>query len=269
MGMGTAVSGIDAAKFISTPLTAVPIPIYQAIESGRRRWAGLNPELMVLPLMWLPQRLAYPYEIIDADEEGNEIRRLEDPEELALRIVMELSQAGLYNPQNAGWVDVLELHGLDSNDPATLARVSAWLEGEPDSVLDAIDLTEQIEDLQDRDWALHMTQGIFADMKAASWHVIATGLVQTLRGVREEGGGARELRDTLELVCTVAIQDIGDALLTLDLDLGTRLGVIQDLVPEVTDTELVHQVYPDTIEALTVVVQAYSQNLEMLMHPED
>lgn len=257
---------LDTNRFISTPLTAVPIPLYPAIEEGNRRWEGLNPELMWHPLMWLPDRLAYPYLLTDTDEEGQELQRLETTEELSIRIMLELTQANLYNPTNAGWVDVLALHDLDATDPSTLHRIDQWLQGKKDPQLDAINLDPYITDTEDPDWAIHVTHEIYTDVVCASWHIIATDIAHVLREARESKATPDDLRRTLTLAIELASTQIGDAVITPELNLAQRLEAIIGAMPYASDAELSQSLYQDTLDALTVVSQAYSQNLDLLQN---
>ena len=257
-------SGLDTGAFMSSPLAAVPLPLYPKIESGRRRWDGLNPQLMWHPLMWLHDRLAYPYLLEDVDENGAEIERLESPDELIVRVMLELTRANLYNPDNGGWVDILALNGLDVTDSSDVARVGAWLDGGSDPTLDGIDLAELVDDRDEPDWAIHTTQAIFQDVVCASWHIVATDLAQTLRSGREDHYGPEETRLSISLVAQVAESEIGDAVIAGDLNLGTRMKLIAATVGHVSDTELNSGPVQDALEALTVISQGYSQHLDLL-----
>jgi len=76
--------GVD---FITPRLIAYPVPVYPAEWSKRdgvqrKRWAGVTPEWMWHPMMWLP-------EILQPREGENE-------DTYAIRLALELTESGVY-----------------------------------------------------------------------------------------------------------------------------------------------------------------------------
>lgn len=183
--MGTAVrlqeflveSGLSADDVLTSPMSSMPLPIYTdfgILPTGqpRKRWAGTRAEFMWHPLMWLPPRVAGRYSIVD-DEGDSE---LEDDDLWAIRVALELTVSGMYDIASGTWVDILAASGLDIEHPAHLARVRSWLDGEPDEILDAIDLSDYL-DVDPPDWALQVAQAEREDLQQASWALIADDLL--------------------------------------------------------------------------------------------
>lgn len=134
------VTGLSSERIVSSPLCAVPLPVARRDDLGLlERWpAAMNPELLWLPLFWLPEMVLTRY-LIENPETGEE--RIETDDEWALRVASELGAAGLYDPETGAWLDVLSAYGIDIEAPDTVLRLGAWLEGEADPVLDSIDLS--------------------------------------------------------------------------------------------------------------------------------
>lgn len=187
-------SGLTPEQLVISPLSALPLPAYSAIPEGRRRWPGVRPEAMWHPLMWLPARLTSPRII---QTEGTNTTWRETPDEWTVRTLLEMTDtvpvqidnawwvllydfagrrfvrpadAGdnhlvpMYDPATGTWLDVLSTVGIDVDDAIGLARVEAWLEGEPDPALDSIDLEHFLRvPGRDTDWALHRTHRFLED----------------------------------------------------------------------------------------------------------
>lgn len=134
------VTGLSGDRIVSSPLCAVPLPIARRDDLGLlERWpAEMNPELLWLPLFWLPEVVLTRYLI---ENPNTREERMETDDEWALRVASELGAAGLYDPETGAWMDVLAAHGIDIEAPDTVLRLGAWLEGESDPVLDHIDLS--------------------------------------------------------------------------------------------------------------------------------
>lgn len=133
------VTGLSSDRIVSSPLCAVPLPVAQRNDLGfLDRWpSDMNPELLWLPVFWLPEMVLTRYVI---ENPGVEEDRVETDDEWALRVASELGAAGLYDPETGSWIDVMAAHGIDIEAPDTVLRLSAWLAGESDPVLDNIDL---------------------------------------------------------------------------------------------------------------------------------
>ncbi|MFS0884966.1 hypothetical protein [Aeromicrobium sp. 179-A 4D2 NHS] len=168
-------SGVPETAIVSNALSAVPIPDYREIEPGRRRWEGTRPEFMWHPLMWLPERLAYRYSITTTD--GRTIGEITPV--YTIRVISELSAAGLYDTETGTWLDVLSVVDLDITDPAVQERVAAWLDGNPDPILDEIDLSVMLVN-DDPEWAYDLAVDLALPAVFASWAVVANDLSEVI-----------------------------------------------------------------------------------------
>ncbi|MGC0250438.1 hypothetical protein [Pseudactinotalea sp. Z1748] len=254
----TAETGLAEADVISTPLVATPLPAYAGrIEAGQRRWDGLRPHVMWHPLMWMPQRLAEPYMIVEEDEE-----RLETVDEWAIRVALEMTASGMYDPETGGWLDVMALHDIDIEAPGQVDRIEAWLQGAVDPELDAIDLDAYISSSDQPDWAVQVAAVIFADVIAGSWSITATDLIFIAEGMAEAGPTRTDIEEIIRMGSLWA----GDAVIDLDLSLAQRLEQISDGLHTVGDDpqELREGPLAEVLDALTVVANAYAQALDNL-----
>ncbi len=129
--------------------------------------------MMWHPLLWLPDRLATRYTLVDDDgvcsTEPNDI--------WCLRVCLELQASGLYDADTGTWLDVLSLAGLDSHDPDAARRVDRWLTGGIDPALDRLDLAEHVDRTGDPDWALHAAIDELPAMRVISWVLTAQDLL--------------------------------------------------------------------------------------------
>lgn len=165
-------SGIQPGDVASSHIVAVPLPRYSTIEPGHRRWKGAKPSIMWHPLMWLPPRLANRTSVIAAD--GTE---LVEPEYLwQIRVCLELTASGLYDPQSGTWLDILSTIGMDVTDAETRQRIQDWLDGNDDDGLDAIDLSFHL-DLPDIDWGMSLALDIHTEVNNAAWALMANDLL--------------------------------------------------------------------------------------------
>lgn len=177
----SAFSGIEMRDLVVSPLASVPVPMYNfahtyAGPTGQRRWAGVRPEAMWHPLLWLPARLSSRYRY--KDRENNTV--FENDDQWAARVVMELTGAGLYDPATGEWVDVLATAGIDIDDDLDLARVEDWLEGEPDDVLDDLSLDDVLRQEDNETWALVSVLVLEDVLWQASWALTANSLIELL-----------------------------------------------------------------------------------------
>lgn len=174
-------AGIELRDLVISPLAAVAVPIYNFAQTpagatGLRRWTHTRPEAMWHPLMWLPPRLASRYRY--KDRENNVL--YENDDQWAARVAMELTAAGLYDPDTGEWVDVLATAGIDVEDEMDLARIEDWLDGEPDEILDEIDLTDVLLQEDNETWALVSILVLEDVLWQASWAMVANSLIELL-----------------------------------------------------------------------------------------
>ena len=121
-------TGIDPAWMRPNPLCCVPLLTYpDAWPAGRRRWPRLRAAMLWHPLLWLPDRLATRYTLVDESD----ICSTEPDDIWCLRVCLELQAAGIYDPDTGTWLDVLSLAGLNCDDADTERRLDRWLPGAP------------------------------------------------------------------------------------------------------------------------------------------
>lgn len=172
-------SGLEDRDFHVSPLVAIPVPRYPVEwPAGRKRWVGTRPDFMWHPFMWMPQRLRAKF--VNGDYQ-------EDDTELALRVALEMERAGFYDVQTGQWLDILSMNGLDIEDKETQARVSAWMAGADDDVLDSIDLEPQFSGAEAIE-AWQDVYNMFPGVQGSQWAIFAddfgaddTGLISQLR----------------------------------------------------------------------------------------
>lgn len=132
-------TGVPHEDLVTSTLVAVPIPVPPRSGFGdTRRWPSTRPEMMWHPLLWLPGWVTGRYEF-----DG----RRESDDEFVLRVALQLSESGLYDPGTGTWMDILAASGLDTDDPSDVERVRRWLSGGEDALLDSMD--ELVSDLMD------------------------------------------------------------------------------------------------------------------------
>jgi len=105
---------------------------------------------------------------------------LEDDDTWAVRVALELTASGMYDETSGTWMDVLSLVGLDPDNDADLSRVSEWLAGANDDLLDSIDLAEHMDNPDDLTWALSCAVGMVDDLRLLSWALTADDLLDVL-----------------------------------------------------------------------------------------
>lgn len=147
---------------ISTPVTMVtPLPLF----ADRSEVTHSTPMAWTHPVMWMPPSWR------------NDLGRWTS-NQAALRIVWEIVGAGLYD-QDAGFVDILYLYGIDVDDPDDSARVQRWIEGGDDELLDAIDITDVLLRQDDPDWAAKLAEANATEATAACYAAIARSIHET------------------------------------------------------------------------------------------
>jgi hypothetical protein len=195
----TEVSLMDPSDLVSTPLISTPIPLYPpaypaegAFGGSRRRWAGIDPRMMAHPLMWLPPKLAHRYEVeVEVDEmmtfTAQEIETtytLESDDLWAVRVAGEMMSTGFYNVETGEWYNVLAGAGLDITNAEDMERVARWLDGEPDEVLDAIDLGVAIDSNSDNpDQGMIEAEGWIGLVYQMTWAVHTEALRDIAEGL--------------------------------------------------------------------------------------
>lgn len=250
-------TGMAPDEVLSTPLVSTPLPLHLKATEGRRRWAGLRAHIMWHPLMWLPERMAEPYVLVTEDGQ-----RPESLEEWAVRVALELTASGMHDPATGGWVDVLALHDIDIGAPGQVERIDNWLHGAPDDELGNVDLEPYVTSSEDPEWAVQVTAAVIEDLVAGAWSITAADLISIAHGMDTPDLSKVEVRE----VCRMGQAWAGDAVIDLDLNLGTRLNEIAESLEYVGDDpgELSQGPMVDVIEALSVVASVYAEALDNL-----
>lgn len=221
-----AFSGIAPEDLIISPLCSVPLPLYNfaAKSPGARRWPGTRAEAMWHPLMWLPNRLAGRYTYPDP-ETSEQVRESDDL--WIIRVALELTLSGLYDPETGTWVDILDSVGLDISNDVDLARVEEWLDGEPDEILDEIDLGAYLT-IEPHDWALVDALLMEPTLRRAAWALTADEILGEAEKVEDPDSGVEA--DAVESILA-ALAASGMALLS-EVPLRT-----EDAEPTAADDE--------------------------------
>lgn len=187
-------TGLPESQVLSSPAVRFPIPVPLRGEDGLiRRWEGVNPSAMWVPLFWMPERLAmrYRYSVIPDEQGGTEDDyEIESDDVWAMRVMLELTNAGLFNPVDGTWADVLSAYGLDADNTQDQARIHAWLSGGTDPILDSIDLHEAILHTEDPEWALKAALELSEVIIPAQWSLTATGLLLSAQLYMQDEGDA-------------------------------------------------------------------------------
>jgi len=277
-------TGIGAEWVTPQPLCCVPLPVYPAgWPAGRRRWPGLRPAMMWHPLLWLPERLATRYTLLD-DTGG---RSAEPDDVWALRVCLEVQASGLYDADTGSWLDVLSLAGLDGDDPDTATRVAAWLNGRPDPVLDGLDLTEHVDRPGDPDWAVFAAIDELPALQVISWAVTALDLLEACEELTETGGDTGRVRRAAAAIAALAgtnlrgLPDDGGLSVTGDRDpradeppagRGVNAedawwdGMVNRIRLFTGDPrELIETLVRDMADRLTIILDIYAPDAETLL----
>ena len=177
-------TGIDPQWVKPNPLCCVPLPTYpEKWPAGLPRWPRVRAAMIWHPLLWLPDRLATRYTLVD----DNGVCSTEPDDIWCLRVCLELQASGLYDADAGSWLDVLSLAGLDSRDADTSRRVDRWLSGGIDPVLDRLDLAEHVDRPGDLDWALHAAIDELPAMRVISWVLTAQDLLDACEALTAAG----------------------------------------------------------------------------------
>jgi hypothetical protein len=189
-------TNLPKESLVSSPLVVVPIPKRPA---GQQWPVDTEPAAFWHPLLWLPERLREP----QADE----------PTDVwAVRVALELTVTGLYDMETGTWLDVLSTVGLDSEDPVVQARITEWLEGEPDPDLDRIDLTAGMTSPDgELEWSREEAESLLALLVPASWAVLSNDLItMASEALADENITNESLASDAQTITLLAIGSIGE-----------------------------------------------------------
>jgi hypothetical protein len=239
--------------------------------------------MMWHPLLWLPERLATRYTLLD-DTGG---RSTEPDDVWALRVCLEVQASGLYDADTGSWLDVLSLAGLDGDDPDTATRVGGWLDGRPDRVLDGLDLTEHVDRPSDPDWAVFAAIAELPALQVISWAVTALDLLEACEELTETGGDTGRVRRAAAAIAALAgtnlrgLPDDGGLSVTGDRDppadeppagRGVNAedawwdGMVNRIRLFTGDPrELIDTLVRDMADRLTIILDIYAPDAETLL----
>jgi hypothetical protein len=199
-------SGLDGKFIANSPLVAVPMPIASK-GAGPRGWSpDANPALFWLPLFWLPSRVALRYRFDSASGDDD----FETEQEWLVRVALELTMSELYSPTDGTWLDVLAFYGLDVESQEVQDRVTAWLSGAPDEVLDGIDLSPLVDLPDDEHWAVESTAELLPALRPASWALIANDLAEMAGELSLDVLDVDEIRIQVAMLVNLALATIAD-----------------------------------------------------------
>lgn len=224
-------SGMAADQVVESLMITMPFPRYRSRPEGSRHFPTVAPSALWCPLFWLPPRLSQRYEL--PNEDGS--TSIESDDLWAIRIALDMSMSGLYDPISGEWADVLEAHGIDTRTEADLARVAAWQQGRPDEVLDSIDLTDFLE-VDEPDQSLLVAVSLESTLRSATWYRMADELAALVH----EEPGVNSALDTERRVLARA----GDLSYTL---LSEPTGMIVNPGSAGTEAEQAGAVYWDRL----------------------
>lgn len=161
-------TGLPNAQTVVGPMTAIPLPLYPTEFPDGRRWAGVRPEVMWHPVMWLPRSPSQRRMIQTTN--GVEV---EGDEMWAARVLLLLSAAGLHDEDNGTWLDVLAMYNIHVDTPEGRIRVQQWIDGFDDPDLNLIDLDPLAGFPTDPDWAFAAANSSQEVLRPMSHYVCA------------------------------------------------------------------------------------------------
>lgn len=234
-------TGIATERVVALPLARFPLPVSVKTDAGTlERWSTIKPEMMWHPLFWLPAHTAlrYQYKAFDPDTGVyDEELEVESDEVWAIRVGLELVYSGMYDPITGTWLDVLAYHGIDADSPADQARIQRWQAGEPDPVLDGIDLSYAFVKEDDPEWAFREAIEAGDVLVPAQWGLTAEGLISAIEDQIELNPSDENRRKVIAVLGDVAV----NALRTVPEDPDTEINA-SEYISAIVDASA----YPDS-----------------------
>ena len=163
---------LPTEQIIASPLLTQPLVVKSRSAGPRGLAPTMNPGALWHPLFWLPERVAFRYRW---NEDG--VQQIEDDTEWSVRVALEVTMSGLYDPADGTWLDVLSVQGLDVEDAAVQQRLTDWLRGQPDALLDEINLSAVVNHPTEPDWALDSTGELLPTLQPACWALLADNIL--------------------------------------------------------------------------------------------
>lgn len=194
-------TGMTPEQFTSDTLCSVPIPVYNEVAPGARRFAHVNPAAMWHPLFWLPARVHGQYRLKTGP--NGEL----EPESIAVRsvrIALELTGSGLYDPETGTWADILATIDIDTDNPLDQARIAEWQAGGVDDALDSIDLEEFLTIQASPNWAIESSLLLLDTFTRAQWAILADSLIALIDEAASPVSGAPAQLETVRNATAMA-----------------------------------------------------------------
>lgn len=221
-----AYTGLSPHDVVVSTMASIPLPLYPPGGFRGRRWEGVDPVAMWLPLMWLPTRVALPYR---TDDPASGTSSYETPDEWAARVALEVSASGLYDPETGQWTDVLAMHGIDISDPDAVERVGSWLAGSTDPILDGIDLSERFTRPHEEHWAAEVVEAMGAPLLQSRFALLAADVCEIFDDLAnpdiygdEDLGGVRSLAAHILEMAELELSELSEqSLKALDMGVGS------------------------------------------------
>lgn len=262
-------TGLGPEETLLSPLAAIPLPVYaQNPSDPRRRWPDLKVDALWCPLFWLPAKSGQPRAIQDTSTSST---RMETPDELALRICLEIQASGLYDQDTGSFVDVLALVGIDLDQPEDRERCEAWLLGTPDAILDAIDLTPHLLYDEDEDWSVVAAQSLYPHFLRTSWASLCADFSDILSEIADPGNPEidKEVEGVSEMIRNVfeeARLMLSDVEVSGDSESAGDFwnGMVERAKSSTASTkaELIDELVPEAGEWLEAVREHYSTSID-------
>lgn len=251
-------TGISPNDVACSAFASVPAPVYREESTS---WRGVRPEALWHPLFWLPPHLARRVILDDGITQSPE-----NDEVWLTRLAIELTTSGVYDEDEGTWIDVLARAGLDIDDPQDLARVAAWQEGNPDPVLDSIDLSDLMQ-AQDPQQSVPVAWSCAEQLRPVAWYIHATALGDDIAGFVADNSAMtpQELASALRTLCSIAASSFEG----LGPDVVTRFATLAQHCLD-PDAALV-EVAPQAQFMLAEIAQAWAEYAHTLadLDPEE
>lgn len=260
-------SALDPDLLLASPVVKSPLPVSVKSQAWRERFASVKPEFLWHPMMWLPEHLAFRirYQFDDSSEP-----ELESDDVWAIRVGLELTANGVYDPDSGTWLDVLAYHGLDKDSPVDRARIAAWIAGAADPVLDSIDLTALTLNRDDPQWSLRIALQLADDLVPAQWAMTATSIIETIETMLlqpdTDDALKRRLLEVMSQVAAVMLKSV-PADPETGLDAVDTLTILADEAAH--DDADVDALLDSFCDMLAVIAADYSVHVQALAEPAD
>lgn len=174
-------SGLPLEDVVVNPVVSIPMPL-TAQHNGQRKRLTFRSELAWFPMFWLPLSVGLRFSV---QEQENGPLRIESDAEWAVRVISQMADAGLFDPETGSWTDALHTVGLDRDDPEVHARVLRWQNGAADPDLDRIDLSDRFHGTDAEVAAYTIPRA--HDFQHAQWAITAKQIISQAERLEQIG----------------------------------------------------------------------------------